>query len=81
MKITNNYDKSVQIPTRDYIRLMVNGSDEKLAPDIHNDPVEIQAISTKYTRVGFPINETDKDLILQVGEIAGKKQTVKLNLK
>jgi hypothetical protein len=81
MKITSSYSKPVQINSRDYLRLMVNNSDEKLAPDIHNDPVEIQAISTKYTRVGFPINETDKNLTLQVGEIAGPKETIKLNLK
>ncbi len=81
MKITSSYSKPVQINSRDYLRLMVNSSDEKLAPDIHNDPVEIQAISTKYTRVGFPINETDKNLTLQVGEVSGPKETIKLNLK
>ncbi len=81
LKITNDYDKSIQISARDYIRLIVNNSSEKLAPDIHNDPVEIQAISTKFTRLGFPINDTDKNLTLQVGEIDGKKELIKLNLK
>lgn len=81
LKITNTYDKSIQINARDYVRLSVNGSDEKLAPDIHNDPVDVQAISTKYTRLGFPINTTDKNLILQVGEISGKKESINLNLK
>lgn len=81
LKITNNYNKSIQINARDYIRLSVNNSSEKLAPDIHNDPVEIQAISTKYTRLGFPMNDTDKNLTLQVGEIDGKKELIKLNLK
>ena len=81
LKITNDYDKSIQISARDYIRLSVNNSSEKLAPDIHNDPVEIQAISTKFTRLGFPINDTDKNLTLQVGEIDGKKELIKLNLK
>lgn len=81
LKITNDFDKSIQINARDYIRLIVNNSSEKLAPDIHNDPVEIQAISTKFTRLGFPINDTDKNLTLQVGEIDGKKELIKLNLK
>lgn len=82
LKINNDKDKSVFLNTRDYIRLSVNGSaTEWLAPDIHNDPVEVQAISTKLTRVGFAINETDKNLSLQIGEINGKKDTIKLNLK
>ncbi len=81
IKITNNYEKDVQINAKDYIRLMVNNSNEKMAADINNDPVEIQAISTKYTRLGFPINTTDKNLILQVGEIKGNKSIIKLNLK
>lgn len=81
LKITNNYPKSIQLNVRDYVRLSVNGSDEKLAPDIHNDPVEVQAISTKYTRLGFPINDTDKNLVLQVGEVSGTKQMIRLELR
>jgi hypothetical protein len=59
----------------------VNGNtSELLAPDIHNDPVEVQAISTKPTRVGFPINDTDKKLTLFIGEINGQKDKVELGL-
>lgn len=81
IKITNTFNKNIQVQSKDYLRLTVNGTDEKLAADIHNDPVEVQAISTKYTRLGLAINETDKDIVLQVGEINGKKQTIKLDLK
>lgn len=79
LKITNDYSKTISVNTRDYIRMSVNNNGENLAPEIHNDPVEIQARSTKYTRLGFPINDTDKDLKLSVGEIEGKKETIKLN--
>ncbi len=80
LKITNEYKQSIELKTRDYIRLSVNGNEEEwLAPDIHNDPVEIQAISTKYTRVGFPINESDTNLVLRVGEIDGEKEKIPLN--
>lgn len=77
IKIINTLDKMVQINTRDYIRLIRNGNpSEQLAPDVHNDPVEVQAISTKLTRVAFPINNTDTDLQLQIGEIIGEKQII-----
>lgn len=81
LEITNNHTQAIQINSRDYLRLSVNGDSDWIAPDIHNDPVQVQAISTKITRLGFPINDSDKDLTLQVGEIKGVKQFVKLNLK
>jgi hypothetical protein len=81
LKLTNPYTKTVQINSRDYLRVKMNGSDELLAPEIHNDPVEVQANSTKYTRIGLPINDTDKDIILLVGDINGKKEEIKLNLE
>lgn len=82
LKLTNNSDKDIQINTRDYLRLTVNGNDtEHLAPDIYNDPVDVQAISTKYTRAGFAINTTDKNLKLYVGEISGDKTPIQLNLQ
>lgn len=79
LKIVNDMDQELTMDTRDYIRLSVNQKDtELLAPDIHNDPVEIQAISTKYSRVGFPVNITDKDFVLIVGEIKGEKQRIEI---
>lgn len=80
LKITNQYDKSIEINTRDYIRLAVGESKEYLAADIHNDPVTVQAISTKYTRLGFPIYDSDKNLKILVGEIGeDKKEEVAVN--
>lgn len=81
LKITNDYNRTIQLNTRDYFRLSVNNSSEKLAPDVHNDPVEVQASSTKYTRVGFPMYNSDKNPILQVGEINGEKQIIPLRFK
>lgn len=80
LKINNEYNQAIQVNTRDYIRLSVNNNEaELLAPDIHNDPVEIQAISTKFTRVGFPINESDTNIKLKLGEINGNKESVDIN--
>ncbi len=77
LKITNDYDKSITINTKDYLRFTIGNNDkELLAADIHNDPVEVQAISTKYTRVGIPIDDNDKNIKLHVGEIKGDKTTI-----
>ncbi len=84
LKITNNLKKTIQLNTRDYIRLITaSDANEQLAPDIHNDPVEVQAISTKFTRVGVAIDEKDarKTVKLKVGEIDGTKQNIDLNFK
>lgn len=81
LKVINNLDQAISLNTRDYIRVIVNNnSKELLAPDIHNDPVEVQAISTKYSRLGLAINSTDinNPIILQIGEIGGKKQTIEV---
>jgi hypothetical protein len=81
LKITNDSDNSLQIHVSDYFRLTVNGQNgEFMAPEIHSDPVLVQSISTKSTRVGFPINDTDKDKVLWVGEIKGEKQRVDLSI-
>lgn len=80
LKIKNNLEQGLQINTRDYIRLMINNNREDLlAADIHNDPVEAQAISTKYTRIGFAFDEKSaKNIKLIVGEINGDKQEIEL---
>lgn len=81
IKITNKYTKTIALSSKDYVRLIVDDKKELIAPDIHNDPVQIQAIATKYTRLGFPINENYKSLKLQIGEVEGKKETINLNFK
>lgn len=81
LKITNELDQAIEMNTKDFVRLVAEGrEDEQLAPEMHNDPVQILAISTKHTRVGFSVNKDDTEFVLKVGEINGEKQDVPLNL-
>lgn len=82
VKITSTYTRALEINAKDYFRLTVNDKPEELlAPEIHNDPVVIQPTSTKYTRLGFPINDSDQNLKLLIGEIEGEKTTVELTVQ
>lgn len=77
IKIKNDTQVGYTLNTRDFVRLQSSdGSDEWIAPDIHNDPVEVQAISTKATRIGFPVDANQKDMKLRLGEIKGDKTLV-----
>ncbi len=78
IKLTNDYDKQIDVNARDNIRLVFPGSDEKIAADIHNDPVSVQPTSTKLTRLGFPINDTSKSLTIFLGLVDGPKQSISL---
>lgn len=80
LKLANDYKKDIEIKSADYIRLSVgNNKTELLAPDIHNDPVSVAAISTKYIRLGFAVNDNERNFKLKVGEISGVKETVDIN--
>ena len=81
IKLINELEQAVEIQTKDYFRLGENGTDKEwLAPDIHNDPVLVQAISTKPTRIAFPVNVNTRKFILQIGEITGNKEKVEVDL-
>lgn len=66
VRIVNKHDQTVQLNTRDYVRISVDDSD-LLAPDIHNDPVTIQSNSTHMTRLGFPMNEDQDKITIRLG--------------
>lgn len=77
LKIVNESNKNISMATKDYTRLFINNNgSEPLSPSIYNDPVVIDAISVKPTRIGFSINKSDKDIKIKVGEIKGDKTTI-----
>lgn len=80
LKLTSEFTKALQVNTKDYFRLTINDNNtEMLAPDIHNDPVIVEPTSTKYTRLGWSINESDKNIILHIGEIGSQKTSIEIN--
>lgn len=80
LELTNDSTRQLNIFPGDLIRLSVEGKeDRKFAPDLHNNMVLIAPISTKLDRVGFVVEEASSDYRLQVGELDGEKQTIKLN--
>jgi hypothetical protein len=82
VKVTNDTNQTISMNTKDYVRLFINGNEnEPLSPSIHNDPVVVDAISVKSTRIGFAVNESDRKLQVKVGEIKGNKESIDLELK
>lgn len=79
LKLINDSNQTVNLNTRNYVRLSTNGKTDWLAGDIHNDPVEVQPISTKFTRLGFAVDGQVKNFKIQVGEINGEKTVFDLN--
>lgn len=76
LKLVNDTDKSLFLNTRNYIRVQPAGVDDRLAPEIHNDTVEVQPLSTKLTRVGLPVDEEVRQFKLFVGELDGEKEVI-----
>lgn len=78
LEVKNDASQAVNILPGDLIRLSYNEEDNKFAPDLHNNLVPIAAISTRIDRVGFVIPADIKEFKLYVGELEGKKETVKV---
>ncbi|MBI2611220.1 hypothetical protein HYW54_00550 [Candidatus Gottesmanbacteria bacterium] len=80
IRIRNDYDQALELKARDFVRLSVNKKDDdKLSANIHNDPVTVEPISTKPTRLGFFISEKDENIILYIGELKGDKTKIAVN--
>src|SRR3989344_3906535 len=76
LKLVNDFSESLFLNTRNYVRIQPAGIEDRLAPEIHNDTVEVQPLSTKMTRIGLPVNEDQTSFTLYVGEINGPKEEI-----
>ncbi|MCJ7740273.1 hypothetical protein MUP32_03065 [Candidatus Microgenomates bacterium] len=80
LELKNDATVAYNILPGDLVRLSYNGDeDNKYAPDLHNNLVNVAAISTKTDRIGFVIPDDAKDYKLIVGELEGKKETIQVN--
>lgn len=79
LEIINHFESAVKVNTRNYIRLSVNNQESWFAPEVNDDPVEVQSLATKITSVGFPMNDSDTNMKLQVGEPGGEKDIIVLD--
>ncbi len=82
LKLNNGSMTPLSINTKDYIRLII-GTDKSdlLAADFHSDPVVVQPISAKLTRLGFVVPSNIKTYQLKIGELEGNKKDVDIHFK
>lgn len=80
LELKNDITTPLNIAPGDLIRLEYIGETEnKYAPDLHNNLVLVSAISTRNDRIGFVIPSEKKDFILYVGELEGNKEPVEIH--
>ena len=56
IKLINDYNKAIEVNTKDFIRLSVGDNKELFAASIHNDPLSLQPLSVQTSRICFSIN-------------------------
>lgn len=80
LELKNDATQPLNILPGDLIRLTYNNDqDNKYAPDLHNNLVQVSAISTRIDRLGFVIPDNAKSFKLFVGELEGKKEAITVN--
>ena len=75
LELKNDTDKRVYFYSSDYARL-VAGDGKKFEADFKNPRFEVAPFSTKKDKLAFLIANDGKPLELQIGEIAGTKDTI-----
>lgn len=79
LEIDNSTKNQLTVRPVDFIRLQ-DSQGRSFASDVHNESVKAEAVSTKRTRVGFVVDENQKDFKFLIGEITGEKQTVEISI-
>ena len=74
-EVENSTSNQLTVRPVDFIRL-TDTEGRTFAPDVHNNDVVVEPISIKKTRVGFVVDENQKEFKFLVGEINGEKKEV-----
>ena len=74
-EVENSTSNQLTVRPVDFIRL-TDAEGRTFAPDVHNNDVVVEPISIKKTRVGFVVDENQKEFKFLVGEINGEKKEV-----
>ena len=74
-EVENSTSNQLTVRPVDFIRL-TDSEGRTFAPDVHNNDVVVEPISIKKTRVGFVVDENQKEFKFLVGEINGEKKEV-----
>lgn len=77
-EIRNESNRALYLLPVDLIRL-VKAEGKLFAPSVHQSLVEVRPISTKVTNVGFVVEGNEKDFVLKVGEVGGRKNEIQVN--
>lgn len=82
LALKNDFARLVNIFPGNLVRLTYTGEEEnRFAPDLHNNLVQVSAISTKLERIGFVVPEEEVFFNLYVGELEGEKEIVEVKFK
>ena len=79
-EVENSTSNQLTVRPVDFIRL-TDSEGRTFAPDVHNNDVVVEPISIKKTRVGFVVDENQKEFKFLVGEINGEKKEVIVRFK
>lgn len=79
LEFENAETQTQYISPVDLIRL-VGENDKKFAPDVHSEVIEVRPISVKLAKVGFVVQEGQKNFKIQIGSIEGQKQTIEFQV-
>lgn len=79
LEIDNSTKNQLTVRPVDFIRLQ-DSEGRSFASDVHNESVKAEPVSIKRTRVGFVVDENQKNFKFLIGEITGEKQTVEVSI-